>query len=61
MIGKLVVHATNREQAIRKMKAALSELVIEGIRHNSDLQMDLLSDERFVSGDYHTGLMEERG
>lgn len=61
MIGKLIVHATNREQAIRKMKAALSELVIEGIQHNSDLQMDLLSDEKFVSGQYDTGLMAERG
>ncbi|MCI8497474.1 MAG: acetyl-CoA carboxylase biotin carboxylase subunit [Clostridiales bacterium] len=61
MIGKLIVHATNREQAIRKMKAALSELVIEGIRHNGDLQMDLLSDEKFVSGSYDTGLMAERG
>ncbi len=41
MIGKLIVHAKTREEAIRKMQAALCELVIEGIEHNSEFQMNL--------------------
>ena len=34
MIGKLIVHAGTRQEAIRKMQAALCELVIEGVEHN---------------------------
>lgn len=60
MIGKLIVHASTRELAIRKMKMALGELVIEGIKHNADLQIDILSDRRFTSGEYNTGLMAQR-
>ena len=61
MIGKLIVHAKTREEAIRKMQAALSELVIEGIEHNSELHMEILSDERFRSGAYTTDFMAKRG
>lgn len=60
MIGKLIVFAKTREEAIRKMKAALCELVIEGIDHNSELHMDILSDKEFVSADYFTDFMEKR-
>jgi len=61
MIGKLIVHAKTREEAIRKMQASLCELVIEGIDHNSELQMELLSDEKVKSGNYCTNFMAERG
>ena len=60
MIGKLIVQARSRELAIRKMKMALSELTINGIKHNRDLHIDILSDPQFVSGEYTTGFMEER-
>lgn len=60
MIGKLIVQARSRELAIRKMKMALSELTINGIIHNRDLHIDILSDPEFVSGEYTTGFMEER-
>ena len=60
MIGKLVVHGDTRDQAIRKMKTALGELVIEGISHNAELQMELMGDPRFVDGTYTTGLMAQR-
>lgn len=59
MIGKLIVHAKTREEAIRKMRAALCELIIEGVAFNSDLQLSILEDERFISGDYYTNFMEE--
>ncbi|NLB62120.1 MAG: acetyl-CoA carboxylase biotin carboxylase subunit [Clostridiales bacterium] len=60
MIGKLIVHAATREEAIRKMRAALCELVIEGIEHNSELHMDILSDKIFKSGDYTIDFLEKR-
>lgn len=60
MIGKLIVQARTREQAIRKMKMALSELNIHGVEHNRNLQIELLSDPEFVAGTYTTDLMLKR-
>ncbi len=61
MIGKLIVHAKTREEAIRKMQAALCELVVEGVEHNSELQLDILSDEPFRNGTYTTDFIDSRG
>ena len=61
MIGKLIVYAKTREEAIRKLQAALCELVIEGVDHNSQLHMELLSDPEFKSGDYYTDFMSKKG
>ncbi len=61
MIGKLIVYARTREEAIRKMQASLCELVIEGIIHNGDLMIDLLSEDEIISGQYHTDYMLKRG
>ncbi|QOY60486.1 acetyl-CoA carboxylase biotin carboxylase subunit [Thermophilibacter immobilis] len=58
LLGKLVVCSPTREEAIRKMRSALGELVIEGVQENSELQLDILSNPRFVAGAYHTNLME---
>jgi acetyl-CoA carboxylase biotin carboxylase subunit len=60
MIGKLIVHAITREEAIRKMQAALSELVIEGIDHTSDVLMGILSSEEFASGNYFTNFLQNK-
>ena len=54
MIGKLIVAARTREEAIRKMKAALCELIIEGIDDNSDLQMEIMDFNEFETGVYST-------
>ena len=61
LLGKLIVHAKTREEAIRKMQAALCELVIDGVSNNIDEQISILSDYRFVRGDYHTNFISERG
>lgn len=61
MIGKLIVGAGTREEAIRKMRGALSELVIEGIYHNSELQIEILSDEEFIGGTYTTDFLLKKG
>jgi len=60
MIGKLIVASPNsRDNAIRKMKAALSELVIEGVDNNVELQMSIMDFEDFSNGTYTTAIMEE--
>ncbi len=59
MIGKLIVQARSRELAIRKMKMALSEIIIDGVKHNRDLHIEILSDPSFVSGEYTTDFMNE--
>ncbi len=60
LVGKLIVFAQTREEAIRKMKASLCELIIEGISHNRDLHVELLSESEFVSGEYMTDFMDKR-
>ena len=57
LLGKAVVHAATREEALRKMRAALCELVIDGVRTNLDEQMQILDDERFISGAYDLTFM----
>lgn len=60
LLGKLVVYAGTREEAVRKMKAALCELVIEGIDTNIAEQLEIVGGEAFMSGDYDLTLMEGR-
>ena len=59
MIGKLIVQARTRPEAIRKMKMALSELIIDGIDINRDILAEILSDEQFVSGEYTTDFIAD--
>ena len=60
MLGKVIVHAGTREEAIRKMRAALCELVIDGIPTNISEQLGIIGDERFVSGRYDLTFMGNR-
>jgi len=60
LLGKLIVHANTREEAIRKMQAALAELIISGVDTNIELQTDILSSEAFKDGSYSTGFLESR-
>ena len=57
LLGKLIVHAPTREEAVRKMRSALGELAIEGVDNNSELQLDILNHPEFLGGIYHTDLM----
>lgn len=60
LVGKLIVCAGTREEALRKMRAALCELVIEGIPTNIKEQLRTVEDERFISGDYDLTFMGNR-
>lgn len=50
MIGKIIVHAPTREEAIARMRSALSETLIEGIKTNVPLHWELLNDPKFQEG-----------
>lgn len=58
MLAKVVAYGNNREEAISRMKRALSELIIEGIHTNIEYQYELLEREEVITGQYHTGLIE---
>ena len=60
LVGKVIVHAATREEALRKMRAALCELVIEGIPTNIEEQLRFVEDERFISGNYDLTFMGNR-
>lgn len=59
LLGKLIVYAGTREETLRKMRAALCELVIEGVPNNIVEQLELISDSRFIDGSYDLTFMEE--
>ena len=50
MIGKLIAYGDTRDQAIARMRIALSEMVVEGIKTNIPLHQDLMHDAAFLQG-----------
>lgn len=59
MIGKLIVSAQTREEALAKMERALSEYVIEGIHTSIPFHLQLLQHEKFRAGEYTTKFLED--
>lgn len=60
MIAKLIVHAHNRDSAIRKMKSALAEFLVEGVDTNIDYHLAILRDEAFVEGRIDNSYLDRR-
>jgi acetyl-CoA carboxylase biotin carboxylase subunit len=58
MVVKLIVHDKNRELALKKMRSALGELIIQGVTTNLDFQYELICDEEFQNGRIDTGYIE---
>jgi acetyl-CoA/propionyl-CoA carboxylase biotin carboxyl carrier protein len=58
LISKLVTFGGNRDEARRRMLRALTEYTIEGLRTSIPFHQLMLKDDRFISGDYHTGTVE---
>jgi acetyl-CoA carboxylase biotin carboxylase subunit len=58
MVGKLIVYAPNRPQAIAKMERALGELVIEGVKTNQAEQLRIIRNDVFCSGDFGVSFIE---
>lgn len=59
MIGKLIVSAQTREEALTKMERALNEYVIEGIHTTIPFHLQLLQNEKFRAGDFTTKFLED--
>jgi acetyl-CoA carboxylase biotin carboxylase subunit len=59
MIGKLIVSAQTREEALAKMERALSEYVIEGIHTTIPFHLQLLQNEQFRAGNFTTKFLED--
>jgi acetyl-CoA carboxylase biotin carboxylase subunit len=57
MIGKLIVSALSREEAIAKMERALEEFVIEGVHTTIPFHKQLMKDDVFRSGKFDTGFL----
>jgi acetyl-CoA carboxylase biotin carboxylase subunit len=60
MIGKLITYGNSRETAIARMQGALSEIIIEGIKTNIDLQKDILNDPNFAKGGADIHYLEKK-
>jgi acetyl-CoA carboxylase biotin carboxylase subunit len=58
MLAKVIAYGRDRDEAIQRMKRALSELIIDGIQTNIEYQYELLEREEIITGNYHTGLIE---
>ncbi|MDI9332958.1 MAG: acetyl-CoA carboxylase biotin carboxylase subunit [Cytophagales bacterium] len=59
MIGKIIVHGATREIALARMRTALSEVVVEGIKTNIPLHKELMNDPRFIQGGTNIHYLEE--
>lgn len=60
MIGKLIVHDTTRQRAIAKMKVALNELIIQGIKTTKDFHIAMMDNADFINGNYDTNYLSRK-
>jgi acetyl-CoA carboxylase biotin carboxylase subunit len=60
LIGKVIAHGDTREQALARMRTALSEMIVEGIQTNLPLHQELLNDAAFVRGGVNIHFLEDR-
>jgi acetyl-CoA carboxylase biotin carboxylase subunit len=60
MIGKLIVHGADRRTAIMRMRTAISETVIEGVKTNLPLQQRIMADSGFKHGGRNIHYLEKR-
>ena len=58
MLAKLIVHAPTRLEAIRKMRVALEQFMVEGIKTNVEYQYLIMHNPDFIKGQYDTGFIE---
>ena len=59
LIGKLIVHGHNRQTALNRMKSALQEIYIDGIKTNIPLHQDLIEDPEFIKGGTNINYLEK--
>ncbi|WP_096024507.1 acetyl-CoA carboxylase biotin carboxylase subunit [Campylobacter lanienae] len=59
MIGKLIVHDIDRNRAIAKMKVALDELIIQGIKTTKDFHINMMNNDDFINNLYDTNYLSK--
>lgn len=59
MVGKLIVHGRDRQEAIAKMKRSLEELVVDGIDTNINFQYSIMEHPNFIINDYDTSFIQK--
>ena len=59
MIGKLIVHAETREDAIRRMASALDEYIVEGIKTTIPFHKRIMANKAFIEGNVDTSFIEQ--
>jgi acetyl-CoA carboxylase biotin carboxylase subunit len=59
LVAKLITHGKDREEAIQRMRRALSMFVVEGIHTTIPLHEEILQDERFLAGDFDTTFLSK--
>ena len=57
MIGKLIVHDKDRNKAIAKMKVALSQLMIQGIKSTRDFHLAMMNNPDFINNEFDTNYL----
>ncbi|GIZ50988.1 acetyl-CoA carboxylase biotin carboxylase subunit [Noviherbaspirillum aridicola] len=60
MVGKVIAYGATRDQAIKRMQIALSEMVVEGILTNIPLHRELMIDARFIEGGTNIHYLEQK-
>ncbi|WP_435640504.1 acetyl-CoA carboxylase biotin carboxylase subunit [Micavibrio aeruginosavorus] len=60
MVGKLIVHGRNRDECIRRMRRAIGETVVEGVKTTLPLQMWIMEQPEFTSGEYNIHWLEKK-
>ncbi|MFK5971302.1 MAG: acetyl-CoA carboxylase biotin carboxylase subunit [Candidatus Marithrix sp.] len=60
MIGKLITHSDNRDSAMARMRIALDEIIIDGIKTNIPLHKNLLNDAMFLAGGVNIHYLEKK-
>ncbi len=61
MVAKVLAHGRDREEALVRIRRALDEFTLEGVKTTVPLLLEILHDEPFVSGNYDTGYLDQRG
>ena len=60
MIAKIIVHGKDRNESIAKMKSSIAELVVDGIKTNTDFILKILEDEDFKNNNYDTSFISKK-
>jgi acetyl-CoA carboxylase, biotin carboxylase subunit len=60
MVGKVIAYGADRDQALARMRVALSEMIVEGIQTNIPLHRELMTDARFMKGGTSIHYLEQR-